>query len=93
MLAGFSPAGRCRDRFSISPTEGPSRFYVNSREEGVRVHIQIESSDGELKVWRNPGIELAQNYGIPDREVARILRIMERQRGEIRECWSQHRRR
>jgi hypothetical protein len=79
----------------MSPTvfrEGQFRFYFNSREED-RMHAHIESPDGELKVWLEPRIEVAQNHGIPEREVTKILRILEKRHGEIEERWREHRRR
>jgi len=57
------------------------------------MHAHIESPDGELKVWLEPRIEVAQNYGIPEREVTKILRILEKRHGEIEERWREHRRR
>lgn len=78
----------------MSPTvfrEGRYRFHFFSLEED-RIHIHVESPDGELKVWLEPRIELAQNHGIPEREVGRILRILEKRHGEIEQRWRQHRR-
>jgi hypothetical protein len=57
------------------------------------MHAHIESPDGELKVWLEPRIEVAQNHGIPEREVTKILRILEKRHGEIEERWREHRRR
>lgn len=79
----------------MSPTvfrEGRFRFYFNSREED-RLHAHIESPDGELKVWLEPRIEVAQNHGIPEREVTKILGILEKRHGEIEKRWREHRRR
>ncbi len=76
----------------MSPTvfrEGQYRFYFNSREED-RLHVHVESPEGQLKVWLEPRIELAQNHGIPEREVTKILRVLEKRHGEIEERWRQH---
>jgi hypothetical protein len=78
----------------MSPTvfrDGPYRFYFNSREED-RMHVHIESPDGQVKVWLEPRIELAQNHGIAEREVRKIGRILELRHVEIEERWRQHRR-
>jgi hypothetical protein len=56
------------------------------------MHIHIDSPDGELKVWLEPRIEVAQNHGIPAREVTKVLRIVEERRGEIEKRWRDHRR-
>jgi Domain of unknown function (DUF4160) len=57
----------------------------------MRVHI--DSPDGEIKVWLEPRVEVAQNHGIPSSEVTKILRIVEERRGEIEERWRGHHRR
>ena len=78
----------------MSPTvfrDGRYRFYFNSREED-RIHVHVESSDGQLKIWLEPRIELAENHGIPEREVTKILRIVENNHGEIEQRWHKHRR-
>jgi hypothetical protein len=78
---------------SMSPTvfrDGRYRFYFNSREED-RMHVHVESPDGQLKVWLEPRIELADNYEIPGREVTKILRIIEDRHGEIERRWHEHR--
>ena len=77
----------------MSPTvfrEGKYRFYFNSREED-RLHVHVESPEGQVKVWLEPSIELAENHGIPEREVTKILRILSSRHGEIEQRWHQHR--
>ena len=79
----------------MSPTvfrDGPYRFYFNSREED-RMHVHIESADGELKVWLEPSIEVAENHGIPEREVTKILRILRNRHDEVEQRWREHHRR
>ena len=47
----------------MSPTvfrDGPFRFFFFSRE-GERVHVHVQSPDGEAKFWIEPEIELARN--------------------------------
>jgi len=57
------------------------------------MHVHVESPDGQLKVWLEPRIELAENHEIPEREVTKILRIIERHHGEIEQRWRGHHRR
>jgi hypothetical protein len=71
---------------------GPYRFYFFSLEED-RMHVHVEAPDGELKVWREPRIEVAQNHGVAEREVTKILRIVETRHGEIEKRWRDHHRR
>jgi hypothetical protein len=78
----------------MSPTvfrEGRYRFYFFSLEED-RMHVHVDSPDGEVKVWLEPRVEVAQNHGIPAREVTKVLRIVEERRGEIEKRWREHRR-
>jgi len=56
------------------------------------MHVHVESADGEVKIWLEPRIELAENHGIPKREVTRILEVVEERHGEIGERWRRHRR-
>jgi len=79
----------------MSPTvfrEGRYRFYFNSREED-RMHVHIESPDGEAKFWLEPRIELDETYGISHREITKLLKILEERHGEIEDHWRQHHRR
>ena len=57
------------------------------------MHVHVESSDGEVKIWLEPRIELAENHGVPEREVTKILEVVEERHGEIEERWRLHRRR
>lgn len=79
----------------MSPTvfrDGRFRFYFNSREED-RIHAHVETPDGQLKVWLEPRIEVAENHGVPERDVTKILRILEKRHGEIEQRWREHHRR
>jgi len=76
----------------VSPTifrEGPFRAYFFSREER-RIHVHIQSPQGEAKFWVEPRIELAENYGLPERELGRIQELVERHEHEIRQAWNRH---
>jgi hypothetical protein len=77
------------DLVVVSPTifrEGPYRFFFFSREES-RMHVHVFSSEGEAKFWMHPRIELAQNRGIPSREITILARIIERRADEIAAAW------
>ena len=72
----------------MSPTvfrDGQYRFYFFSLEED-RMHVHVETPAGELKVWLEPRIELAQNHGAAEREVTR-------RHDEIAQRWREHHRR
>lgn len=76
----------------VSPTifrEGPYRFYFFSREE-PRMHVHVGSSEGEAKFWLEPRLELAESRGIPQRELTKIAKILERRKDEIANAWREH---
>ncbi|MEW6380198.1 MAG: DUF4160 domain-containing protein [bacterium] len=65
------------------------RFYVNSREER-RKHIHVQSPDGEVKVWLEPDIQLARNYGVKESQLKEILTIVGEKKHELNELWDKH---
>ena len=65
---------------------GPYRFFVWSHEPTEPAHIHVESGDGHAKFWLDP-VRLAEAEGYNLREVARIRRIVEANRPELRERW------
>lgn len=54
------------------------------------MHVHVQSPEGEAKFWMEPGIELAANRGLTDREVARIGRLLEERQDEVRQAWRRH---
>ena len=76
----------------MSPTvfrEGPFRFFFFSREE-ERLHIHVQSPDGEAKFWLDPKIELARNHGLSDQDLHRVEGMIEEHEQEIRNAWASH---
>ena len=76
----------------MSPTvfrEVPFRFFFFSREE-ERLHIHVQSPDGEAKFWLDPSIELARNYGLSDQDLRRVEGLIEDHEKEIRDAWTSH---
>lgn len=65
------------------------RFYVNSREE-ERKHVHIQSPDGEVKIWLEPMVEVAKNFGVKEKDLKEILDIIMEKRHELIELWSRH---
>jgi hypothetical protein len=51
------------------------------------MHIHVDSSDGEAKYWLEPKIELARSYGLPERELGRIRKLVEEHEDVIRTAW------
>ena len=76
----------------MSPTvfrAGPFRFFFFSREE-ERLHIHVQSADGEAKFWVEPKIELARNHGLSDQDLRRVEQLIEEREQEIRDAWASH---
>ncbi|TMG83195.1 MAG: DUF4160 domain-containing protein [Betaproteobacteria bacterium] len=47
------------------------RLFFFSREE-TRMHVHVQSAEGEAKFWLEPRIELAQSYGLPSHGHRRV---------------------
>jgi hypothetical protein len=76
----------------MSPTvfrEGGFRFYFFSREE-PRMHVHVHGQNGEAKLWLEPRIELAQNYGLSEKDLNSALRLVQEHENEIRNAWNIH---
>jgi len=76
----------------VSPTvfrEGSFRFFFFSREE-TRIHIHVQSSDGEAKFWLEPTIEPARNYGLGATDLRRLEQSVKEHEQEIRDAWNNH---
>ena len=76
----------------MSPTvfrEGPFRFYFFSREE-KRMHIHVDSAEGEAKFWLEPAIELARAHNLTTRDLGRIGKLIEEREDVIRTAWNDH---
>lgn len=76
----------------MSPTvfrESGFRFYFFSREE-PRMHIHVQSSNGEAKFWIEPEIQIAQNYGLSMKELNDAYSLIKEHQDEIHKTWEQH---
>ena len=54
------------------------------------MHIHVDSADGEAKYWIEPTIELARSHGLPERELARLRKLVEEHEDVIRTAWNKH---
>ena len=76
----------------MSPTvffHGKYRFFFNSREE-ARMHVHIQSPDGEAKFWLEPIVALAGNYGFRPGELKKVQGTIEERNHEIVKAWKKH---
>jgi hypothetical protein len=76
----------------MSPTvfrEKGYRFFFFSREE-PRAHVHVHCSDGEVKFWLEPQIELAKNFRLSRSQIKEIEQIIEGHYDELRRAWKEH---
>ena len=80
----------------ISPRTIPS-WPHGARADGAikpaseeRLHIHVQSPDGEAKFWIEPQIELARNYELSDQDLSRALKLVVDHEQEIRAAWHEH---
>ena len=76
----------------MSPTifrEDGFRFFFFSREES-RLHVHAFCAEGEAKFWLEPRIDLAQNYGLNDRQLRSAEELIRKHEQEIRAAWRKH---
>ena len=45
------------------------------------MHVHVQSAEGEAKFWMEPQIEVADNFGLPARQIGRIQKLLEERRG------------
>ena len=69
--------------------DGPFRFFFFSREE-ERLHIHVQSAEGEAKFWIEPQIELARNHQPSAQDLSRVLQLILDHEQEIRDAWRRH---
>ena len=65
------------------------RLFFFSREE-QRMHVHVFSADGEAKIWLEPEIEVAKNYGLSQRALAEALDVIRERNDEIQDAWNRH---
>jgi hypothetical protein len=76
----------------MSPTifrHGDLRFFFFSREES-RLHVHVQSPDGEAKFWLDPVIALAQNHRRKPQDLMEAPRLVGEHEPQIRSAWSRH---
>ena len=54
------------------------------------MHVHVHAPQGEAKFWMEPKIELAKNYGLSNRSLASVQRLIEEHEDEIRKAWKTH---
>ena len=65
------------------------RFYFFSNERGEPPHMHVDKGGRSAKFWLSP-VELARNFGFPDRELNRIHAKMVELDEEFLRAWNEH---
>lgn len=65
------------------------RLFFFSREE-ARMHIHIESDNGEAKFWIEPVVALSDYSGLNKKELNELQKLVEEKSGEIAKAWKKH---
>jgi hypothetical protein len=68
---------------------GNLRFFFFSREE-TRMHIHINSPEGEAKFWLEPQIELALNKKFSEQKLNEIEKIIVEYENEFKSKWTKY---
>ena len=68
---------------------GPYRYHFFSHEPNEPPHVHAKRDKAICKFWLNP-INLAENHGFADHELAKIKRIIEVHRTDIEKAWYDH---
>lgn len=64
------------------------RYFFFSREES-RMHVHVESGNGEAKFWLKP-VSLAKSSGYSNREISENKETIESRLEEIIARWKEH---
>jgi len=90
--AAAADAGSCGivDRVMSPTVSARARFGFLLFAEEERLHVHVQSADGEAKFWIAPEIELARNYKLSDQDVSRSLQLVVDHEQEIRDAWNGH---
>ena len=54
------------------------------------MHVHVSCPDGEAKFWLEPIVALAKNYGLSERQLREIQKIIEGKNNEISKTWKKH---
>ncbi|MFO1429313.1 MAG: DUF4160 domain-containing protein [Candidatus Competibacteraceae bacterium] len=54
------------------------------------MHVHVYAGNGEAKFWMELKIELAQNFGLSDKDLRIVQNLIEEHADEIRSAWYRH---
>jgi hypothetical protein len=53
------------------------------------MHVHVSSPDGEAKLWLEPEISVARNYGLSEQDLNRVRKLVANRQEEIRDAWNE----
>jgi len=65
-------------------------FYSNEGDPLEPLHIHVIKGEKIAKVWVEPEIAVAQNYGMNPSELTKLGKIINDRKELIREFWNEH---
>jgi len=54
------------------------------------MHVHVHSGDGEAKFWLEPTVSLAHNYGMSEKQLREVQKVIEERKGDIQDSWQKH---
>ena len=76
----MSPKFRKEDGFVF-------KIYSNEEE---RMHVHVVKAENEAKFWLEPVIELAENFGFNNKEIKKIIKMVETYGNEFKQQFAAH---
>jgi hypothetical protein len=65
------------------------RFYFLSNEEN-RMHVHVTCSEGESKFWLEPIVSLASSFGLNEKKLNEIHKIVEKRKNDFIKDWKEY---
>ena len=54
------------------------------------MHVHVYCADGEAKFWLDPKVALAKNYGLTEKRLREVQKLIEERKVEVINTWHKH---
>jgi hypothetical protein len=65
-------------------------FYSNEGDPREPLHIHVRGKGVDAKIWLEPNLSVQESYGMNSKELANVVRMVERRIELIRSVWNEH---
>jgi hypothetical protein len=65
-------------------------FFSDEGSPREQPHVHVSGGGNEAKIWLEPDIAVAENYGFNARELNRLVRIVREERDRFLRAWHEH---